>query len=255
MQDNLWSTVNLLEKCKNMSSGFVLLSTSRVYSVPQLRKIPLGDENEILRPVRPSESCTPDGIKESFSTRPPLSLYGASKLTSEVLSLEYHFSFGLPVWVNRCGLMAGAGQFGKPDQGIVSFWIHSWLRRSALSYTGFDGIGLQTRDCMHPSDLALLLEAQFADDSRSPRRIFNVSGGASSSFSLAQLSRWCSSELGEMPVGSVRRESDVDVPWLVLDCARAKKRWGWKPRKTTAEIFAEVANHARQNPSWLDECA
>ncbi|MGA2137403.1 MAG: hypothetical protein ABSH14_00930 [Verrucomicrobiia bacterium] len=27
--------------------------------------------------------------------------------------------------VKKCGVLAGAGQFGKPDQGIFSFWIHS----------------------------------------------------------------------------------------------------------------------------------
>ena len=59
----------------------------------------------------------------------PLSLYGASKLASETLILEYGECFGFPVWINRCGVLAGAGQFGKADQGIFSFWIHSFKEK------------------------------------------------------------------------------------------------------------------------------
>ena len=41
------------------------------------------------------------GIDESFPTTAPISLYGATKLASEALALEYGSAFGLPVWVNR----------------------------------------------------------------------------------------------------------------------------------------------------------
>ena len=42
-----------------------------------------------------------DGAKqqESFPTSPPVSLYGATKLASETLALEYGDAFEFPVWV------------------------------------------------------------------------------------------------------------------------------------------------------------
>ena len=52
------------------------------------------------------------GIAETFSVQPPISLYGTSKLASETLALEYGAGFDFPVWINRCGVLAGAGQFG-----------------------------------------------------------------------------------------------------------------------------------------------
>ena len=70
------------------------------------------------------------GISEDFPTTAPLSLYGASKLASETLILEYGECFDFPVWINRCGVLAGAGQFGKADQGIFSFWIHSFREKN-----------------------------------------------------------------------------------------------------------------------------
>jgi CDP-paratose 2-epimerase len=63
-------------------------------------------------------------------------------------------AFDFPVHVNRCGVLAGAGQFGKADQGIFAFWVHSYRNKRPLKFIGFDGAGHQVRDCLHPSDLA-----------------------------------------------------------------------------------------------------
>ena len=92
--------------------------------------------------------------------------------------------------------MAGAGQFGKPDQGIFSYWIHSWAQRAPLKYIGFGGTGHQVRDCLHPHDLLALLLKQMAAGARAGRRILNVGGGAASTRSLRQLSDWCGREFG-----------------------------------------------------------
>ncbi len=78
-----------------------------------------------------------------------MSLYGSTKMASEQLALEYSHAFGFPVWINRCGVMAGAGQFGKPDMGS-SLLIHSWSLHRPLTYIGFGGTGHQVRDCLHP---------------------------------------------------------------------------------------------------------
>ena len=151
-EHNLVSTLNLLEYCKRHNSGFVLLSTSRVYSIKSLAALPIRQENnafhlDISRPL--PHGVTENGVSEELSTEPPVSLYGASKLASESIALEYGETFDFPVWVNRCGVLAGAGQFGRPDQGIFSFWINSYLHAKPLKYIGFNGNGYQVRDCMH----------------------------------------------------------------------------------------------------------
>ena len=64
------------------------------------------------------------------------------------------------MWVDRCGVMAGAGQFGTPGQGIFAFWVNAHLRRRPLRYIGFDGMGKQVRDALHPADLAALVDTQ-----------------------------------------------------------------------------------------------
>ncbi|MFM8887137.1 MAG: NAD-dependent epimerase/dehydratase family protein, partial [Chthoniobacterales bacterium] len=163
LEHNLWGTVNLLEVCKREHAGLILLSTSRVYSIEALCKLPVKERDGAFVLEESGANFSPAGITEDFSTAAPISLYGVSKLASEQIALEYGSSFGFPVWVNRCGVMAGAGQFGKPDQGIFSFWIHSWAREAPLKYIGFGGTGHQVRDCLHPEDLLDLVLKQLED--------------------------------------------------------------------------------------------
>jgi CDP-paratose 2-epimerase len=254
IEHNLYGTVNLLEFAKRHRAGFVLLSTSRVYSVKALSEIPVMANGDAFEPEENAElppGASTQGIAENFSTAPPLSLYGSSKLASECIALEYGETFGFPVWINRCGVLAGAGQFGRADQGIFSYWINAYLRRAPLRYIGFDGAGHQTRDCLHPLDLLPLLQKQFAAEAQKPR-IVNFGGGTENSMSLAQLSKWCAARFGEYAVESDPAPRPFDVPWLVMDARLARESWEWQPTISLEAILDEIARHAEANPRWLE---
>jgi CDP-paratose 2-epimerase len=255
LEHNLWGTVNLLEYCKTHRAGLILLSTSRVYSVPPLAALPVEVRQNAFRPKQ--NETFPDGIsaagvRESFSTAAPISLYGASKLASETVALEYAETFDFPVWINRCGVLAGAGQFGKPDQGIFSFWINAHLRRRPLKYIGFDGQGHQVRDCLHPRDLVPVLLAQMKNSGKDKPRIANFSGGAANAMSLAQLTDWCDGRFGKHAVAGAAQPRPFDIPWLVLDSSLAEKTWRWSPKILLPQVLDEIARHAEQNPDWLE---
>lgn len=256
MEHNLIGTVNVLEYCQRVRAGFVLLSTSRVYAIEPLAALPVEVRDGAFQPI-PSATLPPGissaGISEQFSTSPPVSLYGASKLASETLALEYGQTFDFPVWINRCGVMAGAGQFGRPDQGIFAYWLNSHLRRKPLRYIGFDGQGHQVRDCLHPRDLLPLLKKQFAAASSTTQtRLVNVSGGLASALSLRQLHAWCDDRFGAHTVTSDPKPRRFDLPWVVLDSQSAQKIWDWQPQTTTIQILEEIASHAAAHPEWLD---
>ena len=252
LEHNLWGTVNLLEVCKREEAGMILLSTSRVYSIGALSALPVTEKNGAFVLGEAGADYDAGGITEEFSTSAPVSLYGASKLASEQIALEYGSAFGFPVWVNRCGVMAGAGQFGKADQGIFSFWIHSWAQKAPLKYIGFGGTGCQVRDCLHPEDLlSLVLKQMKRGAEGGERRIFNVGGGLASAMSLRQLSAWCEKEFGPHEVAVDLTPRPFDLPWVVLDAARAEEVWDWRPRRTVRDICAEIARHAREHPEWL----
>jgi CDP-paratose 2-epimerase len=254
LDHNLGGTVHLLEYCRKHKAGFILLSTSRVYSVPPLAALPVEINDNAFRPILSASinGLSMKGLSENFSMDPPLSMYGSSKKCSELLALEYGLTFGFPVRINRCGVLAGAGQFGKADQGIFSFWIHSWARRRPLKYIGFGGGGHQVRDCLHPRDIVSLLIAQMSDPGRKVEPILNVSGGVESAMSLAQLSEWCMERLGRHQVSADTNPRPFDIPWMVLDFSAVQEAWAWKPSTSRDEILAEIACHTQQHSEWLN---
>ena len=255
VEHNLAGTVNLLEYCRTHGAGLILLSTSRVYAIAPLAALAVEAKGGAFR-LKPRGARPPGltaaGIREDFSTMTPVSLYGATKLASEVLALEYGEAFGLPVFINRCGVLAGAGQFGHAEQGIFSYWIHSWCHRRPLRYIGFGGSGHQVRDCLHPRDLVPALQRQLRAPKLSPEdRIANFAGGAASALSLRQLSTWCAKRFGPHVVGARSPRRRYDLPWLVLDCGKAKRLWRWEPATPVASILEEIARHAEAHPEWL----
>jgi CDP-paratose 2-epimerase len=255
VEHNLFGTVNILEYCRRWNSGFILLSTSRVYAIRPLSEISLEVEGDRFVPQFSKiklAGFSRAGVSEEFSNAAPVSLYGATKLASEALALEFGETFGFPVWINRCGALAGAGQFGTAEQGIFSFWLHAWRAGKPLRYIGFGGRGLQVRDALHPEDLGDLVLKQIQNSEPKRTRLYNVSGGIDQAMSLLELSNWCARRFGSREVSADLQERPFDIPWLVLDSARARTDWNWKPARSLSSILTEIADHAERNPDWLD---
>ena len=253
MEHNLLGTINMLEYCKRHKAGLILLSTSRVYSATELASLPVksfDNRFELKQSETAGGSCS--GISEGFPTSAPISLYGATKLASETLILEYGECFDFPVWINRSGVLAGAGQFGKADQGIFSYWIHSFREKKPLKYIGFNGTGHQVRDALHPKDLVPLLSRQIMEPERQVPKIINLGGGIENSLSLKELSSWCEDRFGPNQVLSTNEERPMDAPWIVMNSKTAQNAWNWRVETKIEQILDEVANYAEKMPNWLN---
>jgi len=255
LEHNLLGTINLLEYCRTSRAGFILLSTSRVYSISALMRLPLHTESSsfVLDPNEPLlTGVSMAGVAEDFSTEAPISLYGATKLASERIAQEYAAGFEIPVWINRCGVMAGAGQFGTAEQGIFSYWLHAHVRRRAIKYLGFGGHGFQVRDALHPRDLARMVDLELRHNGVG--QLLNVSGGQMNSMSLAQLTAWCDQRFGPHQPIADGAERPYDVPWLILNSNKAWTATAWKPDISLDQILEEIADHAVSHPDWLTSC-
>lgn len=254
-EHNLGSMVNVLEYCKTHRAGLLLLSSSRVYSIPALTSLPLKHGEDAFHLDHTAElprGASARGIGVDFSTRAPISLYGATKLACEALALEYGEAFGFPVWVDRCGVLAGPGQFGTPEQGIFAYWVNAHLHRRPLRYIGFDGAGKQVRDALHPRDLAVLLDLQMRQERSGGQRIYTAGGGEANSMSLARLTAWCDARFQPHAVEADLRERPYDIPWIVMDNTDSERHFGWQPDISLDLLLEEIACHAEANPEWLE---
>ncbi len=239
-KNNILSTLNSLEIANNFNSNFIFISSSRVYSLKELNNIRFNIKKKYNLSKNKKHGLTSNGVREDFSINSPLSFYGSSKIISENMVQEYCQTKNIPFLINRCGLIAGKGQLYKNDQGIVSFWINSWKKNKKLFYIGFNGKGYQTRDCLHPNDLSNLINLQFKKIKKLKNKIYNVSGGIPSSFSLYELSSWCNRNIFPKKINKINKNRKFDVKWLVLDNSNAKKEFGWKIKYKKNQIFDDI---------------
>ncbi|HEX3107749.1 MAG TPA: NAD-dependent epimerase/dehydratase family protein [Thermoanaerobaculia bacterium] len=245
IETNLGGAANCLEFARERCGGVVFLSTSRVYSIEALRALPL-----IERETRFDLQL--GGITEDFSTRGSRSYYGASKLAAELLCEEYAAHGGVKVVVNRCGVIAGPGQFGRSDQGVFTLWVARHIFGRPLTYTGFGGTGKQVRDLLHPDDLYDLIARQLQSLDAVSGETFNVGGGRQGSVSMQELTALCREATGAtVPVTPVDTTASVDVPWYITDHAKVTQRFGWTPRRDPESIVRDIATWIGSNRDTL----
>jgi CDP-paratose 2-epimerase len=249
LDTNLVGALNCLEFARSRCGGFVFLSTSRVYSIDPLVHLPLVELSCRLDLQNtdcnvPGVSFT--GVSESFPCDTSRSYYGASKLAAELVCQEYASNSGLPIVINRCGVIAGPGQFGKTDQGVFTLWVARHYFGRPLKYMGFGGKGLQVRDLLHPDDLCDLVKRQLQSWNLVSGRTFNVGGGRGGSVSLREFTGLCQETIGrKVTITEDPTTNSVDIPWYVTDHAQVTKLLNWSPRRAPKQIVNEIADWIR----------
>tara|TARA_B110000503_G_C7075516_1_gene382730 strand:+ start:78 stop:1094 length:1017 start_codon:yes stop_codon:yes gene_type:complete len=231
---NLVGTYNLLKIASINKSKIIFLSTSRVYSIKEIQKKTKFKNFKIIKKFK---------INEKFSTSAPISLYGYSKLSSEMLIKEFSFLKKIDFIINRFGLVAGPGQFGKIDQGVVSYWIWRRINSLSLSYKGYGGSGNQIRDILHIKDLIFIIGQQVRNIKTIKNEIFNIGGGISNSISLFELNNSVSRLLNKRNrVLRIIKTSQYDIPMYISDNSKIKKFYKWKPKFSLKNIITDIYN-------------
>jgi CDP-paratose 2-epimerase len=254
VQTNLMGAYNCLELARRSEAQFVFLSTSRVYPVAALEGLACreSDTRLELEDEQPVPGASSRGIAESFPLEGARTLYGATKLSAEMLIGEYAASYGLRTVIDRCGVVAGPWQMGKVDQGVFTYWMLAHHFRRPLSYIGFGGAGKQVRDLLHVQDLLELIDEQLCHPERWAGATVNVGGGRDCSLSLCETTELCRQITGhavEMRASSEDRPGDI--PIYISDCSRLHELTGWRARRGPAEILTDIHAWIAQHEAAL----
>ena len=238
---NLVGTFNILKKCISDKSNIIFLSSSRVYSIKDLRN--LVKNINLKKPIKNKKK-----INESFETSSPSSLYGYTKLSSEKLIKEFFFKSNLKYIINRFGVIAGPWQFGKQDQGFVSLWIAKHFLKKKLSYIGFGGHGNQVRDLIHIDDVNNIIYLQIKNLKSKYNDTFNIGGGVKNTISLKKLTNKCQKITGnKLKIGKQKETSIFDIQSYVTDNSKIKKVYNWSPKKSVDDILIDVYDWLKIN--------
>ena len=252
---NFNGTINCLNLAKRRKSGFIFLSTSRVYPIEALEsakfvetetRFEWGDD-QVLPGINSK------GISENFSLTGSRSFYGSSKLASELFVEEFNKLSGLKTIINRCGVIAGPKQMGKVDQGFITLWVARHYWKNKLSYIGYGGNGKQVRDVMHIDDLFELIDLQIHNFEKFNGETFNVGGGRDISTSLCELTDICREVTGNrIEMERITETRTADLRIYLTNNDYVKERTGWVAQRGIHQLVEEVHQWIHQNEKFLE---
>jgi CDP-paratose 2-epimerase len=251
---NLNGTINCLYLAKERKSKVIFLSTSRVYPVEPLNNCSY-NETETRFEFSNDQSLpgiSAEGVSEQFPLNGYRTLYGTTKLASELMFPEFLQTYTVPYIINRCGVLTGPWQMGKVDQGVAVLWMSAHFWKKKLSYIGFEGSGKQVRDILHVHDLCLLLDEQIHQFDKFSGDVFNVGGGLQNAMSLKELTSVCTNVTGtkiEIEADKKQREGDIRI--YVTDNSKIYKKTFWRPKRTVEETMQEIYQWIQQNEAQL----
>ncbi|MCL1470618.1 NAD-dependent epimerase/dehydratase family protein [Argonema antarcticum] len=243
LQTNLVGTINCLELARQTQANFIFLSTSRVYPIAHLNALKFTETETRFQLV--DEQSLPgvssQGISEEFPLDGARSLYGATKLASELLIAEYADAYGIITLINRCGVLTGPWQMGKVDQGVFALWMAAHYFGRSLKYIGYGGTGKQIRDFLHIADLLDLIDLQIYNFDKLKGQTFNVGGGAENTLSLYETTQLCQKNTGHnISITPVPENRPGDVPIFITDYRKIRQATGWKPQRNAEATLTDI---------------
>lgn len=255
---NVEGVVNCLELCRKIGAGMIFLSSSRVYPANAVNSLARVEYETRWDWDTSEEPSLPGfhpvhGIASNFTMDGPTkTIYGASKAAADYFCQEYADAFGLPVVINRCGVVAGSGQFGVVNQGWFTFWAISCLFERPLTYLGYKG--KQVRDILFIGDLCRLIDMELERLSSVSGNVWNVGGGRENSVSLVEATTLMEGIFGKRMQVSLSDEiRKGDMVIYITDNRGVSQDLSWKPEISLEEGADQIARWVLDNRAVLEQ--
>lgn len=203
---NAVGTLNLLELTRKYCSeaSFIFTSTNKVYGDTP-NSLPL-NEMEFRWEVKEDHRFYEYGIDESMSVdQSKHSLFGASKLSADVLVQEYGKYFGMKTAAFRGGCLTGPSHKGAELHGFLAYLIKCAMEER--HYTIFGYKGKQVRDNIHSADLIKAFWLYYQNPTSG--EVYNIGGSRNSNISILEA------------INKIEELSGKRVPHTVSDNARS----------------------------------
>lgn len=236
---NAVGTLTLLEATRKYAPDavFIFVSTNKVYG-DQPNFLPL-----IKMPTRlelsPDHDWAEHGIPETMSIDNCMhSLFGASKVSADVLVQEYGRYFGMKTACFRGGCLTGPGHSGAQLHGFLAY-----LMKCAVTdtpYTVFGYGGRQVRDNIHANDLVEAFWCFFSKPAVG--EVFNMGGGRHSNCSMLEAIQIAQKLTGrEMRISYSEENRVGDHMWWISDTRRFQSMYpSWQYRFDVPAIMQDI---------------
>src|SRR5262245_27335177 len=234
---NAVGTLNLLEATRRHApeAVFVHMSTNKVYgdrpNTIQLREFPTRWDYD--------DPAFANGINEDFSIdRSKHSLFGASKVASDIMVQEYGRYFGMKTCCLRGGCLTGPNHSGVELHGFLSYLVKCNVEGRTYKIYGYKG--KQVRDNIHAFDVARFIHAFYEN----PRcgEVYNIGGGRQNSVSILEAFEHIAALSGKkMSYEYVEGNREGDHICYLSDLSKMRAHYpNWNISKSLDDIFAEL---------------
>ena len=235
---NASGTLNLLEAARQFcpESPFIHMSTNKVYG-DRPNRIAL---IELETRWEYDDPAYQHGLAEDFPIdQSKHSLFGASKLASDILVQEYGRYFNMPTCCLRGGCVTGPNHSGVYLHGFLSYLLKCNLEGRQYEVFGYKG--KQVRDNIHAEDVARFM-FEFA---QAPRvaEVYNLGGGKDNSCSILEAFDAAADITGRAMEWRYVDESRAgDHICYYSDLRKMQAHYPeWRITKNLASIFEEIA--------------
>lgn len=178
---NINGTINLLEAVRKFSKEtiFVNFSTNKVYGdLPNKLEL-----NEKKFRYEFKNKKFEKGIDESFSIDNSLhSLFGASKVSSDIITQEYGKYFNIASCSLRAGCLTGENHSSVQLHGFLNYIIKCAVLNKTYNIFGYKG--KQVRDNIHSEDVSSFVN-EFLENPKYGE-VYNLGGGKDNSISILE---------------------------------------------------------------------
>ena len=234
---NAGGTLNLLESVRRScpESAFVHMSTNKVYGdAPnniKLKEMPTRWEFDDDKYI--------NGIDESFTIdQSKHSLFGASKLSADIMVQEYGRYFNMPTCTLRGGCLTGPNHSGVELHGFLSYLIQCNLKNRIYKIFGYKG--KQVRDNIHSYDVVRFIEEFIMNPKCSS--VYNIGGGKENSISILEAFELIESISNKkMNYEYIDKNREGDHICYYSDLSKMKKDYpNWKITKNLQSTFQDI---------------
>jgi CDP-paratose 2-epimerase len=247
---NLLGAINCLEFAREHQASFVFLSTSRVYPIEYINALNYEEQETrfALSDKQNLPGVSSKGIDENFPLDKARSLYGTTKLASELFIHEYADTYKMPTIIDRFGVITGPWQMGKVDQGVFVLWVAKHYFKQPLSYIGYGGTGKQVRDFIHIDDVYKSIKSQIENFDSYKSEVWNIGGGLVNSVSLQELTDLCQEVTGNtVEIAPVKEDRPADLKLFLTDSSKFLKQsglsWSKDARATVSDIYGWIKDN------------
>lgn len=262
--NNTIGVLNTLEFIRGSESSLIFWSTNKVYPQSVTNQFDVVSNSAGHRYLYEFSSINDRkpywNRDHGFNEKTPVdggdhSIYGLSKVMSDIMIQEWADAYKIPSIINRFSCLSGPRQWGKAEQGWVTWFAIANELGLPIEIFGYNG--LQVRDCLFIEDLCNLIDLQLAQLHGNSRlnfigKVYNVGGGPDNTLSIREAINYL--ELVNKKFVNITEHSEprrADQQIYISDITRVKNEFNWSPKIQIMDGYLTILQWVKENKKKL----